>query len=86
MIDINGHIKISDFGLAKENFTNEMQSSSFCGSPEYLSPEMLINGKHSRMIDFYSLGVLMYELFTGLPPFYNNDHEIMFQSIMDEEP
>ncbi len=72
-MDIDGNIKISDFGLSREGFTREHRSDSFCGSPEYITPEMLIRGSHSRMIDFYQLGALIFELIAGLPPNYSED-------------
>jgi len=53
LVDIDGNIKLSDFGLSKENFKFNHLSDSFCGSPEYISPEMLLRGLHSRMLDFY---------------------------------
>lgn len=78
MVDIDGNIKISDFGLSRENFKINHHSDSFCGSPEYISPEMLLRGIHSRMIDFYQLGALLYEMLTGLPPNYSEDKEQMY--------
>ena len=51
-----------------------------------MSPDMLQRGNHSRMVDFYSLGALMYELLVGLPPNYNEDKNIMYYNIVNEEP
>jgi serum/glucocorticoid-regulated kinase 2 len=70
LIDIDGHIKVSDFGLAKRLQHKDDLSATFCGSPEYLSPEMLMGQKHSRAVDFYTLGCLTYELLIGIPPYY----------------
>ena len=56
-----------------------MFSDSFCGSPEYISPEMLLVGLHSRMIDFYQYGALLYEMLIGLPPNYSENKELMYQ-------
>eukprot|EP00347_Sterkiella_histriomuscorum_P014911 403359044 len=86
LVDIEGHIKISDFGLSRENFKFSNISDSFCGSPEYISPEMLLRGIHTRMIDFYQLGALLYEMLTGLPPNYSENKELMYQQIMKESP
>jgi len=79
LVDIDGNIKISDFGLSRENFTASMFSDSFCGSPEYICPEMLLSGLHSRLIDFYQYGALLYEMLTGLPPNYSENKELMYQ-------
>ena len=82
LVDMDGHIRIADFGLSKIIRENE-RSHSFCGSPEYLSPEMLQNEEgHDRRVDIYCLGVLLYEMLTGLPPFYDEDHVRMFDKVM----
>lgn len=73
LVDFYGHIKLTDFGLCRQLKTKADLSRSLCGSPEYISPEMLMTGKHSRMVDFYQLGALLYELLTGLPPLYHED-------------
>ena len=82
MLDIDGHVRLTDFGLSKAGLAPNGLTSSFCGSPEYMSPEMLRCDTHGRMVDFYSLGVLLYELLIGLPPFYSNNREEMYNSIM----
>lgn len=68
MIDSQGHIKIADFGLAK--YCRD-KSYSFCGSIEYMSPEIVTNVGHSFEVDYYCLGALLYELLVGCPPFYD---------------
>lgn len=68
MLDELGHAKIADFGLAK--FCKQ-KSYSFCGSIEYMSPEIVTNSGHSFEVDFYCLGALLYELLIGCPPFYD---------------
>ena len=86
LVDMDGHIRIADFGLSKIIEENG-KSHSFCGSPEYLSPEMLQSMEgHDRRIDIYSLGVLLYEMLTGLPPFFDENHQKMFENIMTHEP
>jgi serine/threonine protein kinase len=60
--------------LAKPNyFSSDDRAYSFCGSPEYMPPEMIMRKGHSLAVDFYCLGAVLYEFVTGLPPFYNND-------------
>ena len=81
LIDIDGHIKLSDFGLAKEVEELHDLNRTFCGSPEYLSPEMLLGNPHDVTVDFYTLGVFMYEMISGLPPFYQKDKSKMNHSI-----
>lgn len=70
LIDIDGHIKLSDFGLSKQMRKRNETSLTFCGSPEYLPPEMLLGYEHSRAVDFYTLGCLLYEMIIGFPPFH----------------
>jgi len=71
LLDLEGHVVLTDFGLSKDNFKHNDLSYSFCGSPEYMSPEMLSENGHGRMNDIYSLGCLLYEFLCGLPPFYS---------------
>lgn len=86
LVDIDGHIRIADFGLAKVIPRNE-RSYSFCGSKEYLSPEMFkTRAGHDRRLDIYCLGVLLYEMLTGLPPFFNDDSDVMWENILNTEP
>ena len=84
LIDIDGHIKLTDFGLSKDQMSRTTLTNSFCGSPEYMSPEMLTGAGHSRAVDFYSLGALLYEMLTGLPPFYDQNRKIMYTRIQIE--
>lgn len=63
------------------DFGPEDLTTTFCGSPEYMSPEMLANSGHGQTLDFYCLGVLLFELLTGLPPHYNNNRFRMYKDI-----
>lgn len=71
MVDEWGTLKLIDFGLSKDNFGVDDETTTICGSPEYYSPEILQDQPYGRAIDFYSLGVLLFEMLTGLPPFFN---------------
>ena len=71
LLDIDGHIKLADFGLSKVLPSHASVTNSFCGSPEYMSPEMLNGTGHGFSIDYYSLGAILFEMLTGLPPFYS---------------
>ena len=79
LLDVDGHIRLIDFGSATED---EGLNMTFCGSPEYLSPEMILRKGHGKSVDFYSLGSLVYEMLVGRPPGYCEDHEEMISNKM----
>uniref|UniRef100_A0A8D2PXD0 non-specific serine/threonine protein kinase n=1 Tax=Zosterops lateralis melanops TaxID=1220523 RepID=A0A8D2PXD0_ZOSLA len=85
MLDKDGHIKITDFGLCKEGVTDGTPMKTFCGTPEYLAPEVLEDNDYGRAVDWWGLGVVMYEMLCGRLPFYNQDHERLFELILLEE-
>ena len=70
-----GHVKLADFGLSKMNVDESYTSNSFCGTHAYLAPEMLKKSGHGKAVDWYLLGVIIYEMITGLPPFYADDKD-----------
>jgi serine/threonine protein kinase len=92
VLDENGHLKLTDFGLSKINFKTRDKAYSFCGSPEYMAPEILVSEQsknkeqetpyHNKSLDFYHLGALLYELLCGLPPFFSEDRTQMYTNIM----
>lgn len=82
LLDARGHVRLTDFGLSKEGISNSSSgANSFCGTPEYLAPEILNRQGHGRAVDWWSLGALLYEMLTGLPPFYCRDRERLFEKI-----
>lgn len=81
LLDAEGHVVLTDFGLSKTNFDKSTMSYSFCGSPEYMSPEMLDELGHGFSMDIYALGALLYEFLTGLPPHYSQDRDQLFLNI-----
>lgn len=73
LIDVEGHVKLADFGLSRQNIDNQTLAYSYCGSAEYMAPEMIMRTGHSFAFDFYTLGALLYETVVGIPPFYSQD-------------
>jgi len=80
LLDPQGHVCLTDFGLAKEVAKDE-QTSSFCGTPEYLAPEIISGHGHDKAVDWWSLGILLYELTVGIPPFYSQNINDMYNKI-----
>ncbi|XP_046753310.1 cGMP-dependent protein kinase, isozyme 2 forms cD4/T1/T3A/T3B isoform X1 [Diprion similis] len=72
LLDSQGYVKLVDFGFAK-HLDNGKKTWTFCGTPEYVAPEVILNKGHDISADYWSLGVLMYELLTGTPPFTGAD-------------
>lgn len=85
LLDKDGHIKIADFGLCKEEMYFGASTKTFCGTPEYLAPEVLEDNDYGRAVDWWGTGVVMYEMMCGRLPFYNRDPEILFELILMEE-
>lgn len=80
LIDREGHLAITDFGLAK--FLKEGEKArTFCGTPEYLAPEVIRNIGHDKAVDWWSIGILCYELAIGIPPFYSQNCNDMYTKI-----
>lgn len=84
LLDSDGHICITDFGLSKE-ISPDAGTHTFCGTPEYLAPEVLKGQGHNCAVDWWSLGTLIYEMLSGLPPFYSQNINIMYQKILNGE-
>ena len=85
LVDAEGHLRLADFGLSKMNFSHVDLTQTFCGSPEYMAPEMLRQDGHGFALDYYQLGALLFEMLTGLPPHYNQNRMKMYQNIMNQE-
>ena len=84
LLDEKGYAMLTDFGLAKF-IKAEEKALTFCGTPEYLSPEVILGKGHNRPTDWWSLGILIYEMIFGLPPFYNSNMQAMYRKIIREE-
>uniref|UniRef100_A0A8C8H8G6 Protein kinase C n=1 Tax=Oncorhynchus tshawytscha TaxID=74940 RepID=A0A8C8H8G6_ONCTS len=86
MLDHSGHVKIADFGMCKENVFGENQATTFCGTPDYIAPEILLGQKYSFSVDWWSFGVLLYEMLIGQSPFHGDDEDELFESIRTDTP
>ncbi|KAJ7329279.1 hypothetical protein JRQ81_015453 [Phrynocephalus forsythii] len=86
LLDKEGHIKIADFGMCKENMFGDAKTSTFCGTPDYIAPEILLGQKYSFSVDWWSFGVLLYEMLIGQSPFHGQDEEELFHSIRMDSP
>jgi serine/threonine protein kinase len=76
LVGEDGYLKIIDYGLAK--LLNGTQlAKTFCGTPEYLAPEMVENKGHDFSVDWWALGILIYELMIGVTPFYNRERRLL---------
>ncbi|CAF0899274.1 unnamed protein product [Didymodactylos carnosus] len=85
LLDAEGHCKIADFGMCKEGIFNGKLTSTFCGTPDYIAPEILQELDYSFSVDWWALGVLMYEMMAGQPPFEADDEDSLFESILRDE-
>lgn len=83
LINEDGHCRLTDFGLSKENIRKETTTYSFCGSVAYLAPEILKREGHTKSVDWYLLGACLYELLFGEPPFYSEDSSAMHKDILN---
>ncbi|XP_048687643.2 serine/threonine-protein kinase N1 isoform X1 [Caretta caretta] len=85
LLDKEGFVKIADFGLCKEGMGYGDRTSTFCGTPEFLAPEVLTDTSYTRAVDWWGLGVLVYEMLVGESPFPGDDEEEVFDSIVNDE-
>ena len=92
LIDLDGHVRLADFGLAKSNTAPDdhhnvksqqknFVAQSFCGSPAYLAPEMLKQQGVTQAGDVYQIGVVLYEMMVGIPPYYSDNIKMLYQNI-----
>lgn len=79
LIDKDGHVKITDFGFAK---VVPDRTWTLCGTPEYLAPEIIQSKGHGKAVDWWALGILIYEMLAGYPPFYDENPFGIYQKIL----
>jgi len=82
LLDSEGHVRITDFGLAKDAMDVTDMTQTFCGTPDYLAPEIIRQTGHGRGVDWWSLGTMIYEMLGGLPPFYSQTLKVMYEKII----
>ncbi|KAF4662583.1 hypothetical protein FOL47_006179 [Perkinsus chesapeaki] len=79
LIDCHGHVKVTDFGFAK---VVEDRTWTLCGTPEYLAPEIIQSKGHGKSVDWWALGILIFEMLAGYPPFYDENPFGIYQKIL----
>lgn len=82
LLDVLGHIKLTDFGLCKESIQDGGVTHTFCGTVEYMAPEILMRTGHGKAVDWWSLGALMYDMLTGSPPFTSTNRKKTIEKIL----
>lgn len=85
LVDRDGYLKLTDFGLVKEKMDGGAKTQTFCGTPEYIAPEMVEGRRYNCMVDWWSLGILMYEMLCGAPPFFDTNVNVMYRQIISRE-
>ncbi|XP_068430381.1 serine/threonine-protein kinase N2 [Clinocottus analis] len=85
LMDADGFVRIADFGLCKEGMGHGDRTTTFCGTPEFLAPEVLTDNTYTRSVDWWGLGVLIYEMLVGESPFPGDDEEEVFESIVNDD-
>ncbi|XP_005810641.1 serine/threonine-protein kinase Sgk1-like [Xiphophorus maculatus] len=82
LLDSEGHVMLTDFGLCKEGVAVGGITHTFCGTPEYLAPEVLLGQPYSLAVDWWGLGAVLFEMLSGLPPFYSSSRLEMLENIL----
>ena len=81
-MDAEGHVRLTDFGLARDHVVNERHMNSFVGTAEYLAPEVVSRQRYGKMVDWWALGVIMYEMLHGYPPFEDANVAKLYDKIL----
>mmetsp|Transcript_20599 Transcript_20599/g.65871 ORF Transcript_20599/g.65871 Transcript_20599/m.65871 type:complete len:369 (-) Transcript_20599:36-1142(-) len=82
LLDSDGHVKLTDFGLSKESHT----ADTFCGTPVYLAPEIWMRKTYGQEVDWWSLGCVLYEMVCGLPPFWGDTIKDVYKKVLHTQP
>ncbi|KAH7926459.1 kinase-like protein [Leucogyrophana mollusca] len=86
LLTLDGHVKVADYGLCKEGMGFGDTTSTFCGTPEFMAPEILLEQRYGRAVDWWAFGVLTYEMLLGQSPFRGDDEDEIFDAILEDEP
>lgn len=86
LLTLDGHVKIADYGLCKEDMGYGNTTGTFCGTPEFMAPEILLEQKYGRGVDWWAFGVLIYQMLLGQSPFRGDDDDEVFDAILLDEP
>ncbi|GAA5821040.1 hypothetical protein JCM11251_001933 [Rhodosporidiobolus azoricus] len=86
LLTLDGHVKVADYGLCKEEMWFGKTTSTFCGTPEFMAPEIILEQRYGRAVDWWAFGVLIYEMLLGQSPFRGDDEDEIFDAILEDEP
>ena len=86
MLTLDGHIKVADYGLCKEDMWYGSTTVTFCGTPEFMAPEILLDKKYGRAVDWWAFGVLIYQMLLQQSPFRGEDEDEIYDAILADEP
>ncbi|AMD21242.1 HEL038Cp [Eremothecium sinecaudum] len=86
LLTLEGHIKIADYGLCKDNMWDGHRTATFCGTPEFMAPEILKEEAYTKAVDWWAFGVLLYQMLLCQSPFSGDDEDEVFNAILTDEP
>lgn len=79
-----GHIKVADYGICKDSMAYGQTTRTFCGTPDYMAPEILLSNRYGRAVDWWSFGVLIFVMLAGRYPFHGEDENQILDAILDD--
>lgn len=85
LLDSDGYLALTDFGLSREEVTMDCKAKTFCGTPEYIAPELLKGSTYGQEVDWWSFGILLFELLSGKTPFYDRNRKVIFHNILNRD-